>query len=528
MSEQQSSSSIEFQLENSEHAIQLITLKDSQKPKDRSESASILLKSSEAQSIVDQSSQQKNSIHSTEISPPTNVEDMPLSASQLPLADRGRSAWTFLANATLLEFLIWGMGNSYGTFQDYHLFNKQSPLYGSSSASIASAGTLITAGQYLAPFLFLGCLNAFPHQIKLFQSATLITSAIGLLGASFRPNIASVIVLQGFLSGFSGGAYYTPVLIWLPQWFDRKRGMATGTVFIGGRLGGIVWPFLVNSLLSKVGFSWTLRIMCLMQLILGATIAFFLRPRLPVQRPSRDESTSLPAGSRHDSNRRRRNLIRSVLPSHNKILHSPLGIAASAIQFFQNAAMMSVSFYIAPYASSLGLKGAIPTTLLATFNGSVAISYFIMGYLSDRLPALSLVLLLSIAGSLLLSLLLGFAKSLGPLITFTILFGVFTGGFSTTMSPMARELAKLNNTEHSSVFLEIMGWRGIGGVAGPLISSLLYKNQSTITGSAWSNSALYGSHGLGPIIVFTTALSVLNAFIAIFMIPLRKHILNKE
>ncbi|PWN31716.1 MFS general substrate transporter [Meira miltonrushii] len=547
MTDNRSSSSIEIRLEDGDQAIQLTTLKGSvetaiqdknantteERSDDESRPASI----NEGPSIQTPAlSSRVPSLHGSEsilnaYAEPTS-SGTPSFVTQLPPVDKGRQAWTFLAVATLLECLIWGMGNSYGAFQDYHLYNKQSPLYGSSSAATAAAGTLITAGQYFAPFLFLGILNAFPHRIKLFQAITLSASAIGLVGASFHPNVASVTLLQGFLSGWSGGAFYTPAMLWLPQWFDQKRGFATGMIFVGSGIGGVVWPFALNYLLEGVGFEWTLRALAILQLILGATIAFFLRPRLPVQRPTTQNDPSSTAGSRHDASRRRRNILRSVLPSHNKILHSPLGIASLAAQFMQNAALMSVSYYIAPYASSLGLRGTIPTALLATFNAAAAISYCIIGILCDTLPHIVLVLLLSATGSLLVGLLLGFAKTLGPLIAFAILFGLFNGGFSTTMSPMAREMAKAGETEHSAVFLELMSWRGLGGVAGPLISSVLYKSHISAaqsqndSGQIWGDNAAYGSHGLGPVILFSTALSAVVAFTALGMIPLRKAVLK--
>ncbi|MCO5565614.1 hypothetical protein L7F22_019288 [Adiantum nelumboides] len=551
MSDNRSSSSIEIRLEDGDQAIQLTSLKGFETTTTATRKDEVVQSQDESNeeqskpaSIIEEPNQTSTnssrvpSIHRSESILNAYAESTNSGVIQLPPIDKGRQAWTFLAIATLLECLIWGMGNSYGAFQDYHLYNKQSPLYGSSSAATAAAGTLITAGQYFAPFLFLGILNAFPHKIKLFQAITLSVSAIGLVGASFNPNVASVTLLQGFLSGWSGGAFYTPAMLWLPQWFDQKRGFATGMIFVGSGIGGVIWPFGLNFLLEGVGFEWTLRALAILQLILGATIAFFLRPRLPVQRTTiqSDPSSTTTAGSRHDSSRRRRNIIRSVLPSHNKILHSPLGIASLAAQFMQNAALMSVSYYIAPYASSLGLRGTIPTALLATFNAAAAISYCIIGILCDTLPHIVLVLLLSATGSLLVGLLLGFAKTLGPLIAFAILFGLFNGGFSTTMSPMAREMARAGETEHSAVFLELMSWRGLGGVAGPLISSILYKHhisdlssstqQQTTTTQIWGDNAIYGSHGLGPVILFSTALSAVVAFTALGMIPLRKAILK--
>jgi MFS family permease len=452
--------------------------------------------------------------------------------SVLPPVDKGFQAWRFLAVATFLEALIWGAGNSYGAFQDYHLYSPQSPLYGRSSAVTAAPGTLITAGQYFAPFLFLGLLNAFPHRIRLFAAITLLVSVASLMAASFHPTPAGVIVLQGFLSGWAGGAFYTPAMLWLPQWFDEKRGLATGVIFLGSGLGGVIWPFIFNTLLQGVGFHWTLRALGGIQLVFGATIMYFLRPRLPIVAPP---TSSANAGSRNDPSRRRRNVLRAIMPSHNPILNTPMGITYAVLQFLQNAAFWSVSYYIAPYASSLGLKGTVPTALLAAFNAASAVSYVTTGKLCDILPHTLLVLLASATGSLLVGLLLGFARSIAPLTAFTILYGLFNGGFSCTMAPMAREMARIGGTEHSAVFLEYMAIRGLGGVFGPLVSSVLYIGDAPkedkigkLASSIWGANAQYGSHGLGPVIVFATALSSVVAIIALISIPFRKQALQNR
>lgn len=68
-----------------------------------------------------------------------------------------------------------------------------------------------------------------------------------------------MIALQGVVFGISASILYSPVMIWLPEWFVEKRGLAAGLIFCGSGAGGFIFPLIMGSLLDKVGFRWTLR-----------------------------------------------------------------------------------------------------------------------------------------------------------------------------------------------------------------------------------------------------------------------------
>lgn len=48
------------------------------------------------------------------------------------------------------------------------------------------------------------------------------------------------------------------------QYFSKKRGLAIGIIYAAGGLGGTVISVAMNSLIEKVGISWTFRIIGLM------------------------------------------------------------------------------------------------------------------------------------------------------------------------------------------------------------------------------------------------------------------------
>lgn len=77
-----------------------------------------------------------------------------------------------------------------------------------------------------------------------------------------------------------------PVIKLLPEWFSERRGLAGGIIFSGTGVGGFVFPFLLNTLLDKVGLRWTLRIWALGTSLCSAIALFGMKSRFPTPKYS--------------------------------------------------------------------------------------------------------------------------------------------------------------------------------------------------------------------------------------------------
>lgn len=93
-------------------------------------------------------------------------------------------------------------------------------------------------------------------------------------------------MLQGVGVGVGGGMLYMPVIKLLPEWFSERRGLAGGIIFSGTGVGGFVFPFILNTLLEKVGLRWTLRIWAIGTSMCSAIALLGMRNRLPVPKYS--------------------------------------------------------------------------------------------------------------------------------------------------------------------------------------------------------------------------------------------------
>ncbi|KAJ2814060.1 Glucosamine-6-phosphate isomerase (Glucosamine-6-phosphate deaminase) (GNPDA) (GlcN6P deaminase) [Coemansia furcata] len=142
----------------------------------------------------------------------------------------GGYGWVVVACSFLLEFFAEGPISAFGVFQEYYVNEK---FKGHTSNATIS---------------LVGVLNG---------------SCMAILG-----------VVSGKLSSFAS------------EWFDRRRGLATGIVNMGIGVGGIVWTQFNHMLIRKISVAWTLRltsvvvlVSCMCSLMLIKTYQVTTAPR---------------------------------------------------------------------------------------------------------------------------------------------------------------------------------------------------------------------------------------------------------
>ena len=83
------------------------------------------------------------------------------------------------------------------------------------------------------------------------------------------------------LTGIGSSLVITPSMACVAHWFMKRRGLASGIAFIGGGFGGVLFPLMIQSLLPKLGWGWTIRILAFMTLLFCAVSIAFCRSRVP-------------------------------------------------------------------------------------------------------------------------------------------------------------------------------------------------------------------------------------------------------
>ncbi|KAN0064707.1 hypothetical protein ACQY0O_002340 [Thecaphora frezii] len=440
--------------------------------------------------------------------------------THLPPVDRGAAAYIFLVCGFFIWLMVWGVAYSYGTFQDYHTHSPHSPLHRQSSTLISAIGTLVIGIQHFIPLVLRGFFIRYAHRLKPISLVSLLLSAICLLVASFAGPIWIVVLFHGVLFGFASGIIFSPVILWLPQWFDKRRGMATGLIFMGSGVGGVAAPLILNALLLRVGFAWTMRVYALTQLVITGTALVFLKPRIPAVRPQRQPDSTTEAVPRSWRQR-----IAPFLPGNLLVLLTPLALIITAVLLLQACGWYTISLYIATYCSQLGFSASTSTGVLSAFNASAVVGYVGTGPAIDRFSYLVALMLSSGLCGIAALTMFGFAIQLPLLVVFVLFFGAAGGGFGCFLTPMARTLSDSTSTagaptDVSLLFLALMFIRGIAAVGGPLIASALYDAHTPGGQRRWGE---YGIDGFRPLILFVGTTMLAAAVLAAGLIAVTRE-----
>ncbi|CAE6486897.1 unnamed protein product [Rhizoctonia solani] len=395
-------------------------------------------------------------------------------ASELPPVDTGFGAWSFVAAAFALDTLVWGFGLTYGVFQEYFIRNK---TFGNTSeAALGAVGTISVAMEYVSAMIIILVAQQWRHRIPLIMWTCLGICCASLVCASVVNQVSGgydyTRKIQVKQRRKGAGGLYAPIVIYLSEWFSIRKGLATAIIFGGTGVGGSLYPLFVNFLLERLGFRWTLRIWAAFTFILSVISLSFIKPRLPMSRPS---------GARNIR------LLSLIKNQHWSFIYSPLCVCIASTTFIQALAYFPVSLYMSVYTTSLGLPPMNGTIVLAVFNLATVVGQLLFGYFCDRAPYSYAIIASGVGASLSAYLLWGFAHNLGVIFAFVIVFGTLSGGFSSVWPAASAEIV---GPEHQATVPSVFGVlgiaKGIAAVIGPVIAAALHHPHESAVRTAYS------------------------------------------
>lgn len=191
-----------------------------------------------------------------------------------PPPDGGLRAWTQSAMGHLVVFNTWGYINSFGVFQTYYVTALNHP-----PSDISWVGSV----QIFLLF-FVGTFSGRATDAGYFRVVITAGSVLQLLGVfmtSLCTRYWQLLLAQGLCTGLGNGLLFCPILSLLSTYFSKRRSLAIGIAASGSATGGLVFPVIVQQLLPKIGFAWTVRVLGFVMLALQALTLAFSRTRLP-------------------------------------------------------------------------------------------------------------------------------------------------------------------------------------------------------------------------------------------------------
>lgn len=230
----------------------------------------------------------------------------------------------------------------------------------------------------------------------------------------------------------------------------------------GTGASGVAIPFIMAWGLSSFNFRTVLRAWGIVMVLFLGPMMFFVKARLPVTLSSTE------------AQRRRFDY---------SFVRSPAFLALQTGNIFQGLGYFIPTIYLPSYAHGLGMDDGISTATIALLNTMGVFGCIIVGVLIDRFHVTTVLLILAIGSVLSVFVLWGLSSNAALLLTFSAVYGLFAGPFTTTYTGVVREVRKqVPNAETGLVMGLLAAGRGIGSVAsGPLAQALLSGSHGKAT-----------------------------------------------
>ena len=274
----------------------------------------------------------------------------------------------------------------------------------------------------------------------------------GLMMTSLSTSYYQLILAQGICSPLGASAIFYAAMSSVVTWFFKKRAFALGIVASGSSLGGVIFPIMVQRLIPRVGFPWTMRIAAF--LILGLLIIANLTVR------SRIPPTPRPLSIRE-----------FFIPLTE--LPFILLTASSFLVFLGLFIPFNYITIAAPQA--VGMSVDLASYLLSILNAASVLGRILPGYLGDNFGRFNVTIAMCyLCGILCLALWLPAAAN-APVIVFAVFYGFGSGAFVSMVPALVARISDIRQIGLRSGTL--FACISIAGLVGnPIAGALSVRN----------------------------------------------------
>jgi MFS family permease len=186
-------------------------------------------------------------------------------------------AWLQVTLSHLINFNSFGYMLSFGIFQGYY-----TEVFGIAPSAVSWIGTTqlflnFTVGMLSGRLMDAGL---YPYTLTI----GLVLQLIGVFATSACRKYYQLFLAQGICYGLGNGFLFCPAVALVSTYFPPgRRSIPLSLVASGGATGGMVFPAIAQSLLYRIGFAWTIRVMGFVMLAISAIVLPFSRPCLQIR-----------------------------------------------------------------------------------------------------------------------------------------------------------------------------------------------------------------------------------------------------
>ncbi|KAG7849040.1 hypothetical protein KL941_001858 [Ogataea angusta] len=343
----------------------------------------------------------------------------PETQTPLPALDSGY-AWVICACVFLMMLATWGANGCYGVFLSHWLQVESFP--GSSATDFALIGSIVLAlAQALAP---LAQMASAILGMKMVMLLGVALQTAGYLLASFSTKLWQLYLTQGVLVGLGFAFIFNPAIVIFPEWFDKKRGLASGIIVSGSGVAGVVFSLASQAIIARTGSpAWAQRMLAFFSVLGNTFAACLLKHRIPTQRLK----------------------TRREIVTRFNVLFNVRVVKLPQVQLITLWFVLMLSCYVvalfslSAYSTFVGLSSLQGSHVTAIFNGCQAIGRFIIGLTADYTGRVNLAVFLSLNVVILIFAMWINAMTAGVVYAYAVLSGLTFGVASTLNQPIVAD-----------------------------------------------------------------------------------------
>lgn len=251
----------------------------------------------------------------------------------------------------------------------------------------------------------------FPTSAKYRQMiviAGIFTMTIAIILASYASKAWHIVLAQGILFGIGGIMLNFVHVSVFPEWFEKRQGQAMGLIWLGYRVGALVFPLICQWLLYRHGFKKTLHVLIAPMLALLMPSIILLRGRYRVAAV----------------------ISKPVQPPVSKLtaLKAPSVIFYLFVNILFSLVINVPKMFIVTFGVDISLTVSDQALALSLHTLGNMLGTYALGWLSDTLFYEGLMSASAISTSLIHFLVWGFVKTKIALFTYAIIVGLTSGG----------------------------------------------------------------------------------------------------
>lgn len=259
------------------------------------------------------------------------------------------------------------------------------------------------------------------------RTPILVGTIILFFGMFFTGNCTSVGSFIGVFSILAGAGIAvscSPLTGAVSHWFLKKRSKAFALATLGGSVGGIIFPLILNSLYIKVGFTWALRILAFICLALMLMSAALVSGRKNIILAADPEKKSIVKSSAAHELK----VICFKTFNFSALREWPFMLCTLGIAF-SDLALVGCSTYFPSFVTYIGYSETKANTTITITNCMGILGRYLPGILADKIGPYN-VMIMMMAGTSLSILLLWLAwatnsLNLASIYVFSVIYGFF-------------------------------------------------------------------------------------------------------